>query len=212
VRVPLDERGITLIDTVGQRREYDFSDTGNMGTRYMVMLEKDIVDYSDSINMANQPAVSNELIRSLRNAHNRADYLIITHESFQSAALELARHKAAVGFKEPKTVLLGDVLNQFGGGNMDPAALRNFLLFVYRNWAGGRDLSYVALLGSGHYDYKNVSTNSVNFMPVPYINNMICDDYYVFFDTSHKPFYLLGRMPARNQSEAFDMVEKIRET
>ena len=220
VRVPLDERAVTLIDTLRQQREYFFSDTGNMGTRYMVMVEKDIADYSDSVNMVNLPAVSDEFqIRGLRNAHNSTDYLIITHESFQSAALELAKHKAATGFKEPKLVTLGDVLNQFGGGNTDPTALRNFLLYVYRNWNSDAGLSYVTFFGAGHYDYKKVSTSSVNFMPVPYINNRICDDYYVFFDTSRHPsndtnevFYFIGRLPAKSLPEADEIVKKIRET
>jgi hypothetical protein len=219
VRVPLDEREISLIDTVRQPLEYAFNDTGNMGTRYMVMLEKDIVDYSDSVNAINRSAADSDFqIRYLRRA-NRTDYLIITHENFLNAALELAKHKAATGFRYPRVVTLGDVLNQFGGGNTDPAAIRNFLLYVYRYWADSDVLSYVVFFGSGHYDYKNVSTSSVNFMPVPYINNMICDDYYVFFDTSLHPskganevFYFIGRMPAKSSSEAFDMVEKIRET
>ena len=221
VRVPLDERGITLVDTVRQQREYFFSDTGNMGIRYMVTLEKDVIDYSDSIAARYDfSADDGEFrIRNLRNESNKSDYLVITHEDFLSAALELAKHKAAVGFKEPKVVTLGDVLNQFGGGNTDPTALRNFLLYVYRYWADGAGLSYVTFFGSGHYDYKKISTGSANFMPVPYINNRICDDYYVFFDTSLRPsdknnkiFYFIGRIPAKSASEAHNMVEKIRET
>jgi len=221
VRVPLDERGISLIDTLRQQREYAFSDSGNMGTRYMVMYDKDIVDYSDSLINVNAPSAAGNTyqIHDLRNTSNRSDYLIITHADFLSAALKLAAHKETLGFRYPKVVILEDVLNQFGGGNTDPTAVRNFLLYVYRYWGDGAVLSYVTFFGSGHYDYKKVTTNSVIFMPIPYINNEICDDYYVFFDTSLHPsdsanevFYFIGRLPAKSSSEALDMVEKIRET
>ncbi|MDR2728713.1 MAG: C25 family cysteine peptidase, partial [Chitinispirillales bacterium] len=142
-------------------------------------------------------------------------------------ALKLAEHKADVGFVSPKVVTLNDVQNQFGGGNTDPASLRNFLLYVYRNWSNGGNLAYVTLIGLGHYDYKNITTGQINFMPVAYrtdgsINsnsyNRVTDDYFVFFDTQlhpdrqHSGYYFLGRLPARSSSEAFDMVEKIIET
>jgi len=221
VRVPIDGMEVTLIDTVRQQSEYAFSDTGNMGTRYMVMYDKDIVDYSDSIRALDGFSADNDRfrIRSLRRESNKSDYLIITHDDFLDAALRLAEHKTSVGFANPRVVTLTDVLNQFGGGNTDPTALRNFLLYVYRYWADSDVLSYVTLFGSGHYDYKKVSTSSANFMPVPYINNHICDDYYVFLDTLRHPssdinevFYFIGRMPAKSSSEALNMVDKIMET
>jgi hypothetical protein len=215
IRVPLDEREISLVDTV-REQSYAWSDAGNTGARYMVSLEKDIVDYSDSLKIyASRTAAGNRyLIRDLRGASNTTDYLIVTHEDFLDAALKLAGHKAEMGFASPKVVLLGDVLNQFSGGNTDPAALRNFLLHVYREWDGGDRFSYVAIFGSGHYDYKSVSSRAVNYMPVPYISNRLSDDFYVFFDASHpdaqhKGYYFIGRLPAKGSSEALDMVDKI---
>jgi hypothetical protein len=223
VRVPPDERGISLVDTV-REASLEWSDLGNAGTRYMVSLENAIVDYSDSLKALARRVVDGRYqIRDLRGANNRAGYLIITHEDFLDAALKLAGHKEDMGFAQPKVVLLGDVLNQFGGGNTDPVALRNFLLHVYREWGGVDDLSYVALFGSGHYDYKSVSTRAVNHMPVPYCIRkegveIVGDDFYVFFDailpldSQHNGYYFLGRLPAKSPAEAFDMVDKIIET
>jgi hypothetical protein len=124
VRVPLDEREVALVDTV-RGPECVFSDTGGLGVRYMAVFEKDIVDYSDSLSaFDNRRAAGGEYqIRDLRDLSGRADYLIITHENFLDAALKLAAHKAFMGFAHPRVVMLGDVLDQFGGGNMDPAAL-----------------------------------------------------------------------------------------
>jgi len=219
IRVPLDEREVSLVDTV-VGASYTWSDTGNGGVRYVAALEKDIVDYSDSLKIfVRQPLVDSRYqIRDLRGASNKTDYLIITHEDFLDAALKLAVHKEAMGFVRPSVVLLSDVLNQFGGGNTDPAAIRNFLLHVYREWDGGGDFSYVTLVGAGHYDYKSVVSRAVNHMPIPYnIWNEIGDDFYVFLDEIHPNnqqigYYLLGRLPAKSRAEALDIVEKIIET
>jgi len=217
VRVPSDGRGIELVDTV-RASSYEWSDVGGEGVRYMVMSEREIADYSDSLSVAGDKSGYNAQyqIRDLRDVGNSTDFLIITHADFLDAALKLAAHKAAVGFSKPKAVLLGDILDQFGGGNTDPAAIRNFLYYVYGNWEGGDRFSYVTLMGDGHYDYKGVSSRAVNFMPVPYINGKLNEDFYVFFDrinvgSQHTCYYLMGRMPVLNLSEAYNMVEKIRE-
>jgi hypothetical protein len=217
IRIPPDEREVSLVDTV-RGASYEWGDAGNEGTRYMVSLEKDIVDYSDSLKGVNGLIDSGYQVRNLRGASNSTDYLIITHGDFLEAALKLAGHKEAVGFAQPKVVLIGDVLNQFGGGNTDPVALRNFLLHVYREWGGGDVFSYIALFGAGHYDYKSVASRVANHIPVSYnIRDNIGDDFYVFFDAvnpdyQHYGYYFLGRLPAKGPAEAFDMVEKIIET
>jgi hypothetical protein len=192
---------------------------GGEGTRYMVMLEKDIADFSDSLKIhVRQPVVDAAYqIRGLRGASNKTDYLIITHEDFLDASIRLAKHKVKVGFAAPRVVLLNDILEQFSGGNTDPSAIRNFLLHVYRNWDGGDILSYVTLFGSGHYDYKEVTTRQTSFIPVPYISGRFNEDYYTLLDTAaidrqHYGYYFLGRLPAKSAAAALDIVEKIIDT
>ena len=232
VRVPIDERDVSFIDTV-RTAGYTWSDLGNYGTRYIVMSQNSIADYSDSLKRIDYQPIggalgSSFLARDLRGTVRSCttDYLIITHEEFMDAALRLAQHKkASADFSHPKIVLLSDLQNQFGGGNMDPTSIRNFLLFVSRNWYMGSNLDYVVLIGLGHYDYKYVNTRQTNFMPVAYRTNgnnrnfnRVTDDYFTFFDTQthpdrqHDGYYYLGRLPARNSSEASDMVDKIIET
>jgi len=218
VRVPVGGRGAELVDTV-RSPSYVWSDTGREGVRYMVMRERDIADYSDSIAVAGDRQGVQYMdyqIRDLRAAGNSTDFLIVTRSEFLDAAYRLAAHKTGVGFSRPKVVLLNDILDQFGGGNMDPAAIRNFLYYVYGNWEGGDLFSYVTLLGTGHYDYKNVSSRVVNFMPVPYINGRFNEDFYTFFEQTslnlqHSCYYFMGRLPAGSLSEAYAMVDKIKE-
>jgi hypothetical protein len=224
VRVPANGRAVSLVDTV-RGASYEWNDTGGAGVRYMVMLERELVDYSDSIAarvVGGEVRNAQYQKRDLRNNENErefaSDFLIITHEEFLDAAIRLAAHKAGMGFHRPRIVLTGDILDQFGGGNTDPVAIRNFLFYVYGNWKGCGDggvLSYVTLMGAGHYDYKNISSRAANFMPVPYISGRLNDDFYAFFDVKYHPnsqhnsYYFLGRMPVRNLTEAFDMVDKV---
>jgi len=222
VRVPADGGDVELVDTT-RASSYVWNDVGGEGVRYMAMLEKEIVDYSDSLAVPAASEISDARyqIRDLRDVSNSTDFLIITHADFLSAALKLAAHKAGMGFDRPKVVLLRDIMDQFGGGNTDPAAIRNFLYYVYWNWEGGGLFSFVTLMGTGHYDYKSIISRVPNFIPVPYVPYTfasISEDFYVFLDptahpnSQHYGYYFLGRMPARSLAEAFDIVDKVIET
>jgi len=231
-RVPADGRDVELVDTV-RSSSYAWNDAGGEGVRYMIMLDSEIVDYSDSVTVAGDRSVRKEYqdyqIRDLRGVDNSTDFLIVTHTDFLDAAVKLAAYKrVTMGFKKPKVILINDILDQFSGGNTDRVAIRNFLQYVYGNWINGSGeygnldgsgdiLSYVLLMGVGHYDYKNISSRAVNFIPVPYIGGRINEDFYVFFDRDspslqHNCRYFLGRLPVMNLFDADNVVEKIKET
>ena len=64
-------------------------------------------------------------------ASNRADFMVITHSDFVTQATRLASHKQSIGrFAEPKVIDIMDIYREFSGGAVDPAALRNFLVYV----------------------------------------------------------------------------------
>ncbi|MFP4013611.1 MAG: C25 family cysteine peptidase, partial [Chitinispirillaceae bacterium] len=214
-RIPLDETTVSLVDTIGAafEGEYSWTDEGGQGVRYMVLKEKEIVDVSDSLEEVTYDAHSPFVLRDLRNTLNRTDYLIVSHSDFLSAALELAQHKKKMRFVSPKIVLIEDIYNQFSGGNTDPAALRNFLAYVYTHWDGGTDFSYVTLFGSGHYDYKSVTTRTPNFIPTAYVSEKCSEDFFVSVHPDsasiHKGDYFIGRFPVKSESEGLSMVEKV---
>ncbi len=216
-RVPVDEKQVSLVDSLRnpQGGYFSWTDSGMQGIRYMVLKESEVVDMSDSLKLVDQNVSNALVIKDLRDQLNTTDYLIVTHSDFLSQAIKLAEHKRKIGFSMPKIVLINDVYNQFSGGNTDPVALRNFFLYVYRNWNKGAELSYVVLFGSGHYDYKFFSTHNPNFIPTGYIGNKCSDDFFVFLDSQysvdnqHEGYYLIGRLPAKSQSEASSIVNKI---
>lgn len=99
------------------------------------------------------------------NMSNQADYLIVAPEIFLQQAIELAKHKYDTGrFVAPKVVCLEDIFNVFSGGVFEPAAIRNFMVYVQNAWQ--ESPQYLVLFGRGHYDYKKINYSQQNFIPV----------------------------------------------
>lgn len=220
-RIPMNETAVSLIDTLkaGSQADYfTWTDSGGIGVRYFICSEDDFITMPEIKAVDKLAEPDDFFLTDLRNNNNNADYLIISHLDFKSAARRLAEHKLSMGFRTPRVVFIEDVYNQFSGGNTDPAALRNFLLYVYQSWNGGAELSYVVLFGSGHYDYKNIASSEINYMPTAQINGVCMDIFFVLLNpenqisSQHDPYYLLGRLPAKSIADADVMVDKIIES
>jgi len=151
----------------------------------------------------------------LRDTLNRAEYLIIAHPSLMGTALEQLEAHLQDGAlwrdgKSPlvKTVNIEQIYDEFAWGMFDPTAIRNFLRYAYRHWQVAP--SYVLLVGDASFDYKNNSGRSLpNFVPTYEDPDIATDDWFVYLTEDGKMDMLLGRLPARNQSELNIMVDKI---
>lgn len=189
---------------------------------------------SDTINSAHQyitlatsqrmpPAsIEKDSPSSLRSLANGADYLIITHSDFMASAQTLAAFRAPLG--RVKVVDVQDVYDEFGDGEMDAAAIANFLAFVYANWQTPRT-QYVVLFGDGNYDFKKYYPpilQESNYIP-PYLRfvdpwiGLTASDY-AFLppdvippppDQLTLPTMAIGRLPALTAADADAMVNKI---
>jgi hypothetical protein len=73
---------------------------------------------------------------NLREASNRADFLIITHSDFSDQAQSLKNFRESYNQMSAMVIKVQDVYDEFSGGLFDPTAIRDFLKFVYQNWAG----------------------------------------------------------------------------
>ncbi|MBI4810170.1 MAG: hypothetical protein HY800_01745, partial [Ignavibacteriales bacterium] len=107
--------------------------------------------------------VSNQ---NLHGDPNEAEYIIITHSDFMSAAQRLSEYRNKLS-KQPLTTLVVDIdkiYNEFGGGTPTPVAVRNYLRYVYLNWTSPP--KYVLLFGDGDFDYKRVlGSTTPNWIP-----------------------------------------------
>ena len=220
----------TLIDTI-RGSAYEFTDTASRGFTYYIHTDNSLIATTGKTTLSTPAAPQSLTIVNPRDTTNRADYLIISPPSLATEAMRLARHKLSSGrFLAPRVVLVDDIYNSFCGGNTDPAAIRNFLLYALNFWSSKTDLAYVVLLGNGVYDIKHYlpSTQKTNLIPsayakiasFPYANEVCSDDFYTILD-SGKTFneitaayasLFLGRITCNTTAEASAVINKIIET
>ena len=102
-----------------------------------------------------------------------------------------------------------DIYDEFSGGMLDPAALRNFLGYAESNWQ--RPPMFVLLLGDGSYDYKNNSkTSTGNWIPPYQDGDSTYDEWYTYLlGDDELPDMAIGRIPAQSATEANNIVDKI---
>ncbi|UCB52305.1 MAG: type IX secretion system sortase PorU [Candidatus Zixiibacteriota bacterium] len=143
----------------------------------------------------------------LREASNRADFLIITHSDFHDQAQSLRSFRETYDQISATVIEVQDVYDEFSGGLSDPTAIRDFLKFAYQSWEEPAP-AFVLLLGDGNYDYKNnLGTGAVNVIPPFAADPSISDDLYVWWgDTLGM---VISRLPVRSTREAEVVVDKI---
>ncbi|MBN1578946.1 MAG: hypothetical protein JW913_20460 [Chitinispirillaceae bacterium] len=214
-RVPDDERGIVLIDTVTRSGNgtYQWIDTACSERRYVLCNEaalKPLPEVSEPVGQASGGSV---VVRDLRATNNRTGFLIITHPDFLAAAESLARHKAEIGFARPSVVDINDIYRFFSGGDKDVAAIRNFIGYVARYWKDGGALDYVLLVGVGHFDAKNVFYPAPDFIPAYIHGDENSEDFLTRIAPLIKePQLAVGRLPCTTVEQAWAMVKKIVDT
>ena len=112
---------------------------------------------------------------------------------------------------------------EFGSGIADPTAIRNFVKMLYDK--NNSTLQYLLLFGSGSYDPRNRVANNYRFIPTHQSNQSLdpissytSDDFFGMLNDTvdinlgaakQALDIAVGRMPARNLTEANTMVDKI---
>lgn len=145
--------------------------------------------------------------------------LIITHPGLKASAERYAQYRRQNSDLTVSVVTTEQIMNEFAYGVQDPTALRDYIGFVYRH--SPTPPRYVLLWGDGHYDYKNISTATPNWVP-PYESldpdniswglwTYTTDDYFVRVDGNDaRPDVAIGRLPITSNSVGDRMTQKIR--
>jgi len=160
----------------------------------------------------------------LRDTSQGLDEVIIAHDDFASEADRLAdrrRTTLANGNGRVQVVNVSDVMDEFAWGMWDPIALRYFLEYAYRYYAGA-PLSYALFLGDHTYDFRNyLRTGNRDLVPSWEDNRedlieidsgsvqYASDDPLVMFDGPTDPFIdvAIGRIPASTVAAARAVIE-----
>lgn len=148
-----------------------------------------------------------------RSPAHGADYIVITHPDFYTAAQPLVAWRQAQGWRAA-LVKVTDVYDEFSGGVFDPTAIRDFLRYAYESWTPPKP-SYVLLVGDANMDYQDhFGTGTPNWVPAHVfetwpIGETPGDNWFACVDGDDAlPDLALGRFPVRTAAEAQALVSK----
>jgi len=152
---------------------------------------------------------------NLHDYQDQVDFIIIAPSEFISEANRLRDYRLVHDSLRTIVVDIQQIFNEFGGGLPDPLSIREFLQYTQDHWTTPKP-GYVLLLGNGHYDYKNITTTQRNYIP-PWettnsfetIDSFPSDDKFVLLGPSDSYALAIGRLPARNLTDATTVVDKI---
>ncbi|GMQ24924.1 type IX secretion system sortase PorU [Algoriphagus sp. oki45] len=166
---------------------------------------------------------SQELFLDRRTQVSGAELLIISSQELLNSARKLQAHKQSLGIST-EVVPLDEIYKEFGYGNPDLTAIRNFIAWEYHQ---GKGLKNVLILGKGTFDYKGILGGRPNLVPIYTSRNSLnplatysSDDYLGLIewgqgqweesrDGDEQMKIGLGRIPAISFTEANEIVEKI---
>jgi hypothetical protein len=157
-----------------------------------------------------------------------ADLFIVTHPQFLSEAKTLAAfHQNRSGLRV-HVITTNQIYNEFSSGMQDLVAIRDFMRMFYKRAATPQDYpKYLTLLGRASYDYKDRIANNTNYVPTyesvesfAPVGSYNSDDFYGFLDDNEGKWdspqdgaelldVAIGRLPAQDNTQANDMVNKI---
>jgi hypothetical protein len=163
--------------------------------------------------------INNQNLHGVDNKH----LAIIYHPEFESDAKRLADHRRTFSKFDVELVNINDLFNEFSSGAKDPTAIRDFAVMLLERQPN--KFEYLLLFGDGSFDPKNLtnSTENKDFIPVfetweslEPILAYPCDDYFSLLSPSEggninlgTQDIAVGRITARNRSEASAIVDKI---
>ncbi|MEM6793675.1 MAG: C25 family cysteine peptidase [Acidobacteriota bacterium] len=139
-----------------------------------------------------------------------ADYLVIAHRSLEAAARGLVERSAARG-RTGRVIGVERVYDEFAHGFPDPLAIRALLRRAQQGWA--QPPRYVALVGSGSFDYRNLLGSGLPLLPPPMVLTrgglFASDQPLADLDGDGAPDLALGRIPASSAAELEAYVAKL---
>ena len=159
---------------------------------------------------------------SNQNLHGETDFemLIVCHPNFTSAAQKLKDFHLIHTGSKCKIVTPQEIYNEFSSGKQDISSIRDYCRYLYN--LPNSTFKYLLILGDASYDPKDRVNNNTNFV-ITYqsansyspLNTFSTDDYFGYLDDDEGLLQSdlidigIGRLPAKNLTEANIMVDKI---
>jgi uncharacterized repeat protein (TIGR01451 family) len=150
-------------------------------------------------------------VPSLGDPANRASYVLIAPDSLVDAAGALAEYRNRRGIAT-MVVPLTAIYSEFNGGIAEPTAIPAFLRYAMASWR--TPPRYVALVGRGTWDYRNVMGVGDNLVP-PLLagssSGLFVSDVRLadLSGNDGVPELAIGRLPVVTAEELLEYVAKI---
>ena len=103
--------------------------------------------------------VANQNLHGLK----EVNMIIVSHPNFLPEAKRLAQFRAKENHIVVEVVTPEQIYNEFSSGAQDPAAIRNFLRYLYDN--DSKKIQYLLLFGRPSYDYRGRIADTQLFVP-----------------------------------------------
>ncbi len=109
------------------------------------------------------PSVVPVELAGLRDSNHQAAVLVITHPQLLPSATAYADYRRQHDSLRCMVVTTESIFLEFAAGMPDPTAIRNFIALAFHQWQ--QPPQFVVFWGDGHYDYRQLQTSQVNFIP-----------------------------------------------
>ncbi len=159
------------------------------------------------------PAYSTRHAAGLKDTALQADYLLLTHADFKTAAGELAAWREA-GNLSVMVADAEDIYDEFSFGFESPHALRAFFAYASENYEPPAP-TFALILGDASIDPKGRQGGKTNFVPTKFVWTDIAivpsDNWLAAFSGGDVlPDVILGRIPVSTAASAEAVVAKIK--
>ncbi len=149
----------------------------------------------------------------LRRDWQGADYIAVVHPDFSAAVQPLLDYRRSQGLRVVEANIQ-DVYDTFSGGMIDPAAIRELMLYARDHWPAPAP-RFLLLVGDASYDYQGFLPGSTpNFVPTyllqtHFVGETASDNWFVSLDErDDRPDMAVGRIPAQTAEQVAAVVAK----
>ena len=221
-----DVSDISNISEVSNSIENNFSFKSNFSSenKFIAFSESNfLIPTIESNSFIENQNIKQTIFSDFQGNLSAPDYVIIARQDMLFQAERLAQINREKNNLSVKVIELQKIYNEFGSGNQDISAIRNFIRYIYHNQNNGNNLKYLCLFGDASFDYKQRIPNNTNIIPswlslnsFSLSSSFISDDFYGMMDlnegtmsNSDKLDIAVGRILADNSQRSVVLVDKI---
>jgi|GEM_PF-1945676 len=206
---------IEVYDLKGSRRITGGVVSGSTSAGYSIA-------FSDTFTVARQyaviaagegrtvPYITRRVLSDIRSNPGGADYIIITHRNFMTAANQIAAFRRTQNNVRVTIVDVQDIYDQFNYGILNAEVIKSFLRYACTTWATPAP-ACLLMFGDASWDYHGYLPTTVMVNYVPAYGVPGGDNWYACFDSTspYVPSLLIGRLPVQDSVQAGKVVAKI---